>query len=129
MRPGYDPWEHPPRFDDDRADIATAGNFINNRVAFPARTRGESSFEEERGDETGNKTRLPVDQNREAGEGCASALREQETLSCDDVISILPGPVSGFPDRRKALKEIQPDSQKRGMTFRTEMRNQTKHGR
>jgi hypothetical protein len=86
---GSDPWENPPRFDDDTADIATAGSFIDNWVAFLARTYGESSCKEPLWDETGKHTRLLVDQNWNAIEVIAGALLEKETLSYDNVIRIL----------------------------------------
>ena len=83
---GYDPWENPPRFDDDSADIATAGNFIDNWVAFLAKTYGESSCKEELWDKTEKTTRLLVDRNWKPIEVIAEALLEKETLSHDDVI-------------------------------------------
>jgi len=86
---GSDPWESPPRFDDDSADIATADNFIGNWVAFLARTYGEASYREKIWDETEKETRLLVDRNWKAIEAIAGALLERETLSCHDVTGIL----------------------------------------
>ncbi|MCK9593271.1 MAG: hypothetical protein M0Q91_14805 [Methanoregula sp.] len=86
---GSDPWETLPRFDDDNVDITTAGIFIDNWVAFLSRTYGESSYKEQLGDETKEKTRLLVDQNWKPIEVIAGALLEQENLSYDDVIRIL----------------------------------------
>jgi hypothetical protein len=86
---GYDPWENPPRFDDDSADIATAGNFIDNWAAFVSGTYGEPSLKEPLWEETEKKTRLLADQNWKAIEVIAGALLERETLSYDNVIRIL----------------------------------------
>jgi len=86
---GRDPWENPDQFDDDSADIAAARIFIDDWAGFLSRTYGESSLKEQLWDEIGNKTRLLVEQNREAIEVIAGALLEQETLSYDDVIRIL----------------------------------------
>ena len=86
---GRDQWENPDQFDDDSADIATAGNFIDNWVAFIDKTYGESSYRKQLWDEIANKTRLLVEQNREAIEVIAGALLEKDTLSYDDVIRIL----------------------------------------
>jgi len=86
---GRDPWENPEQFDDDSADIAAARIFIDDWAGFLFRTYGESSVRDHLWDETKNKTRLLVDQNREAIEVIASVLLEQETLSYDDVIRIV----------------------------------------
>jgi hypothetical protein len=99
---GYDPWATPPRFDDDSADIATAGNFIDDWVAFLARTYGESTLKEQLWEEIVNKTRLLVDQNQEAIDVIASALLEKETLSYDDVIRILKDRCQDFRVGKKA---------------------------
>lgn len=86
---GGDPWEHPPRFDDDSADIATAGTFIDNWVAFLKKTYGESPYRERLWEETEMKTRLLVDGNWDAIDCVAGALLEQETLSYSEVIRLL----------------------------------------
>ena len=96
-----DPWKNPPRFDDDRADIATAGNFIDNWVAFLAKTYGESSYREQLWDETEKKTRLLADQHWKAIEVIAGALLEKETLSYDDVIRILKAECPDFTPGKK----------------------------
>ena len=96
-----DPWENPPQFDDDHADIATAGSFIDNWVAFLARTYGESSCKEQLWDETRKHTRLLVDQNWNAIEVIAGALLEKETLSYDDVVRILKDRCPDFPTGEK----------------------------
>lgn len=84
-----DPWENPDQFDDDSADIAAAHIFIDDWAGFLSRTYGESSLKKQLWDEIGNKTRLLVEQNREAIECIAGALLQKETLSYDDVIRIL----------------------------------------
>jgi hypothetical protein len=86
---GRDPWENPDHSDDDSADIAAARIFIDDWAGFLSRTYGESSLKEQLWDEIGNKTRLLVEQNREAIEVIANVLLERETLSYDDVIRIL----------------------------------------
>jgi len=86
---GYDPWEDPPRFDDDRADIATAGSFVDNWAAFLKKNYGESSVKEQLWDEIEQKTRLLVDGNWKPIEVVAGALLEREMLSYDNVIRIL----------------------------------------
>ncbi len=86
---GADPWEYPPRFDDDNADIATADTFLDNWAAFLSRTYGDSSYRIQLWDETEKKTRVLVDQNWSAIEVIAGTLQERETLSYDDVIRIL----------------------------------------
>ena len=86
---GYDPWENPPRFDDDSTDIATAGNFVDNWAAFLKKTYGESSVREKLWEEIENSTRLLVDQNWKSIEVIAGALLEKETLAYDDVVRIL----------------------------------------
>jgi hypothetical protein len=86
---GCDPWEDPPRFDDDSADIATAGNFVDNWAAFLSKTYGESSVREQLWAEAEQRTRLLIDQNWKPVEVIAAALLERETLSCNDVIGIL----------------------------------------
>ena len=97
-----DPWENPPRFDDDRADIATAGNFIDNWVAFLTKTYGESSYREQLWDETEKKTRLLADQHWKAIEVIAGALLEKETLSYDDVIRIVKEQCPDFTPGKKS---------------------------
>jgi hypothetical protein len=86
---GRDPWENPDQSDDDSADIAAARIFVDNWAGFLSRTYGESSLKEQLWEEIGNKTRLLVEQNREAIEVIANVLLERETLSYDDVIRIL----------------------------------------
>jgi hypothetical protein len=86
---GRDPWEKPHQFDDDSADIAATRIFVDDWAGFLSRTYGESSLEEQLWDEIRNKTRLLVEQNREAIEGIANVLLERETLSYDEVIRIL----------------------------------------
>lgn len=98
---GCDPWENPGPFDDDKADIAAAGDFIDNWVAFLARTYGESSLKNQIREEIRNSTRVLVDENWNAIEVIAGALLEKETLSYDDVIRIL---MDVCPDFRIAEK-------------------------
>jgi hypothetical protein len=86
---GYEPWESPPRFDDDRADLAAAGSFIGNWAAFVSRTYGESSVREQIRGEAEQKTRQLVEENRVPIEVVAEALLLKETLSYEDVIGIL----------------------------------------
>jgi hypothetical protein len=86
---GYDPWENPPRFDDDSADIATADSFVDNWAAFVSRTYGQSSVKEQLWDEIEDKTRLLIDQNWKPVVVIAGALLEKETLAYGDVIRIL----------------------------------------
>lgn len=89
QKTGHDPWEKPDQFDDDSADIAAARIFVDEWAGFLSRTYGESSLKEQLWDEIRNKTRLLVDQNREAIEVIAQALLEKETLLYDEVIRIL----------------------------------------
>ena len=93
---GSDPWENPGTFDDDNTDIAAAGDFIDNWVAFLAKTYGESSYRKQLWDETERKTRLLADQHWKAIEVIAGALLEKETLSYDDVIRIVKEQCSDF---------------------------------
>jgi hypothetical protein len=86
---GYDPWENPPRFDDDRADIATADTFVDQWAAFVSRTYGGSSVREELWDEIEDTTRQLVDLNWKPIEVIAGALLEKESLAYADVIGIL----------------------------------------
>jgi hypothetical protein len=86
---GYDPWENPPLFDDDRADIATADSFVDDWAAFVSRTYGQSSVREQLWDEIEDKTRQLVDRNWKPIEVIAGALREKETLTYNDVIRVL----------------------------------------
>jgi hypothetical protein len=86
---GADPWENPPRFDDDSADIATAGDFIDDWAAFVTKTWGEPVFRQQLWDETGKRTRELVDGNWNPIEVMAAALLERETLSYAEVIGIL----------------------------------------
>jgi hypothetical protein len=86
---GCDPWEKTPRFDDDRADIATSGSFIDNWAAFLSRTYGGSSVRAQLLEETRQKTRLLVDKHWKPIEVLAGALLERETLSYGDVIGLL----------------------------------------
>lgn len=86
---GYDPWENPPRFDDDRADIAAADSFVDNWAAFVSRNYGESSLKENLWDEIEEKTRELVDRNWKPVDVIAGALLEKETLAYDDVVRIL----------------------------------------
>jgi hypothetical protein len=86
---GYDPWENPPRFDDDSADIATADRFIENWAAFVSRTYGEPSVREQLWHEIEDRTRLLVDANWEPVGVIAGALLDRETLSYDEVIRLL----------------------------------------
>ena len=98
---GYDPWENPSRFDDDSADIATAGNFVDNWAAFLLKTYGESSVKEKLWDEVEKKTRLLVDENWKPIEVIAGALLEKETLAYDDVIRILKDQCPDFKTMEK----------------------------
>ena len=86
---GCDPWAEPPRFDDDSADIATAGTFVDNWAAFVSRTYGEPSVRGQLWDEAEEKTRLLVEANRRPIDVIAGALLEKTTLSYDDVVRIL----------------------------------------
>lgn len=86
---GSDPWEYPPRFDDDNTDIATSDTFLDNWAAFLSRTFGGSSGRIQLWDETEKKTRVLVDQNWRAIEIIAGTLLDRETLSYNDVIRIL----------------------------------------
>lgn len=86
---GYDPWENPPRFDDDSADIASAGSFVDNWAAFVSRTYGEPSVREQLWGEIEQMSRQLVDRNWNAIEVIAGALLERETLSYDEVVRIL----------------------------------------
>jgi hypothetical protein len=101
---GYDPWENPPRFDDDRADIATAGSFIDNWAVFLSRTYGEFSTKEQLWTDIEQKTRLLVDQNGKAVEVIAEALLEQETLAYNNVIRILKDRCPEFKTREKPCR-------------------------
>lgn len=98
---GYDPWKNPPRFDDDRADIATASNFIDNWAAFVSGTYGEPSLKEQLWEETEKKTRLMVDGNWKAIDAIAAALLEREILSYDDVIRVLKNQCPDFKPGEK----------------------------
>lgn len=86
---GCKPFENPDRFDDDSADMATAGTFIDNWVAFLAKTYGEAAYRNQIWDETVNKTRLLVEDNWKPIGVVAGALLEKETLAYDAVLRIL----------------------------------------
>lgn len=97
-----DPWEIPSPFEDDHADIAAAGSFIDDWVAFLARTYGAAALKEQLWDETRKQTRLLVDQNWNAIEVIAGALLEKETLSFDEIIRILKERCPDFPPGKKS---------------------------
>ncbi len=110
---GCDPRGNPPRFDDDRADIATAGSFVDNWAAFLSRTYGESSVREQLRDEVGQKTRLLVDRNRKPIEVIADALLEKETLAYDEVIRILKDQCPDFKTGEISGKRFNPEKIKK----------------
>lgn len=98
---GYDAWENPDQFDDNRNDIITATNFIENWVAFLAKTYGDSSYKEQIWHEIKMKTVLLVDQNWKAIEIIAEALLEREYLTFEDVIRILKAQCPDFTIRER----------------------------
>ena len=102
---GYDPWENPPRFDDDRTDIVTADSFVDNWAAFVSRTYGQSSVREQLWDEIEERTRQLVDQNWKPIEVIAGALREKETLTYNDVVRVLHDQCPDFKTRNHGAEE------------------------
>jgi hypothetical protein len=98
---GCDPWENPSRFADNRSDIATAHNFIDNWVEFLSKIYGESSYRKKICDDIKKKTELLVNQNWKAIDVIAGALLNQETLTYDDVIRILKEHCPDFVIREK----------------------------
>ncbi len=86
---GSDPWKNPDRFDNDSADIDTAGGFVDDWVAFLARTYGKAPYREQIWDETKENTRKLVERHWKPITIIAGALFENETLMYDEVIRIM----------------------------------------
>jgi hypothetical protein len=96
---GYDPWEDPPRFDDDSADIAMAREFIDNWAGFVSRTYGETGVRERVTDEADRTTRQLVEEYWIPIVAIADALMERETLAYAEIVAILKERCPGFPAR------------------------------
>jgi hypothetical protein len=78
---GCDPWENPSRFPDNRSDIATAHNFIDNWIEFLSKIYGESSYKKKICDDIKHKTELLVNQNWKSIEVIAGSLLKKERSS------------------------------------------------
>lgn len=88
-RAGHDPWEDQGRSGDDRDDVAAADTFIDNWVAFLARTYGKAPYRDRIRAEIQDRTRELVDANWNIISVIAEELLERETLAYDDVTRIL----------------------------------------
>jgi len=86
---GYDPWQEPPRYDDDSADIASAGDFVDNWAAFLEKTYGEPAVRDQLWSEAEEETRALVDRHWDEIGAIAGSLLDRETLPYHEVIAIL----------------------------------------
>ncbi len=86
---GTDPWETPPRYDDDSADLTAAEGFIGDWAAFVAKTYGGSPPRDQLWITAEKETRELVDRNWQAITAIATALMERKNLSYDEVTRLL----------------------------------------